>query len=124
MAHFVRLKLICQASSKRSTADRFLWSSSLSASLSITLKSMLSSAKSLLSEEKITVKMDSGRRLMKQRNRSGTGTVPCRTPGMTSAVSDFTPSRITCWLLWLQKRLYPFPSVFSHSVVFQLVEKS
>ena len=34
MTHFVGLKLICQAISQRSNADRSLWSSCLSASLS------------------------------------------------------------------------------------------
>ena len=90
--HFVGLKLICQAFSQSSNGDRSLCSSSLSLSFSITLKSRLSSANSFVSEDNI----DSGRSLMKQRNRSSPRSIPCGTPGVTFAVFDFTTSRMTC----------------------------
>ena len=59
--------------------------------VSMTLKCRLPAANSLVSDESI----DSGRSLLKQRNRSGPRTVPCGTPGVTFAVFDFTPSRMT-----------------------------
>ena len=60
---------------------------------------------------------------MKHRNNSGPNTVPCGTSDRASAVSDLTPSRITCWLLWLRKDSTSL-DVTSHPVMVELEEES
>lgn len=75
-----------------SSAVRSSWRNCLSWSLSITLKTALSSAKSLMDDDLIT----SRRSLMKAKNSSGPITVPCGTPNNMSAVHDWAPSRTIC----------------------------
>ena len=97
--HLLELKFICETNSLFYREEIYCWSSFLSEALDILRKRRQSSAKCFV----ILDLMQSGRSLMKVRNRSGSCTVPWGTPEMTFASDDKVPSNGTCYLCWLRR---------------------